>query len=229
MFQKQEIFISKSFFHSCNIQTVRCLSFCYSAAESWSVQNNFFGAGFGTHRINSLGSGFDKVFIIKNIGTADSGRYNLSICIFQIHRLFISPADFRAADSNIGKIPVIGEFLLILTVVTENQIGSTHAEFFERAAGMPDLKDTASFSKRNTACDVACIIQENIMGIGNFFQHMKTAFCICKLSWFGIQQETFMDFIAFFFHAVINQLKSICNLIKTGFNKNNLFRIYFSC
>ena len=86
---------------------------------------------------------------------------------------------------------------------------------------MPQLEDFAFFSKRNTACNIAYIVQKNIMCIGNIFQHTQTAAHISPTPLLETEKIFFVDFISFFFHTFIDKLKRISNLVKTGFNENN--------
>ncbi len=74
------------------------LAFATLPAEGRCVQDYFFGTGLGEYGINRFPGIFNKIFIIKNICTADSGCYDFGISTFQVHGFFVSPADFRTAD-----------------------------------------------------------------------------------------------------------------------------------
>ena len=67
VFQEKNVFISKGFFHSRDVEAVRGFGFCDSSAEGRCVQDYFFGTGLGEYGVNRFPGIFNKIFIIKNI------------------------------------------------------------------------------------------------------------------------------------------------------------------
>ena len=136
---------------------------------------------------------FDKLLIVKNIGTAASEGFDNAAFMGISHSLLISPDNLGTADGDVRIVAVKRIFFHLLSCCAENCVRRAEAELLESAAAVPQLCNHGFGSCFKIAHDVRRFIHEHIFCIGNVLDKGFTAVSEILTGCKGVSQEVTVD------------------------------------